>query len=233
VGPERIYEGRFGLYRSHLGPAWVGDVSAATDGLGERWEVLRIALKPYPVCHFTHAFADAAIELVHQGLRPEEIESVECLIAPGQVDTVCEPAESKKAPKTDYEAKFSLPFVVATCLIRGRLGLAELFEDTLFDPAIVDLAARVGYRTDPDSGFPRHYSGEVVVTTKDGRVLRVREQINRGAEERPLDDITVMEKFRSNVCLSRSAAFADQLTESLSSIDTCPDINLIAEMLRG
>jgi 2-methylcitrate dehydratase PrpD len=233
VGPDRIYEGRFGLYRSHLGAAWDGDVSAAVDGLGERWEVLRIALKPYPACHFTHAFADAAIDLVHGGLDPADIDHVECLIASGEVGTVCEPAEAKRAPKTDYEAKFSLPFVVAASLVRGRLGLAEFFEDTLFDPAIVDLAGKVGYRVDPDSGFPRHYSGEVIVTTKDGRQLRSRQQINRGAEERPLDEATVVEKFRSNVGLSHSNAFADRLAETLGTIDTCSDVRQVVEALRG
>jgi len=233
TGPERVYEGRFGLYRSHLGQDWDGDPASALDGLGERWEMLRIALKPYAACHFTHAFADASLALRREGLRADQVASVECLIGAGEVGTVCEPAEAKKRPRSDYEAKFSLPFVVAASLVRGRLGLAEFDEGTLFDREVTDLAAKVTYRADPDSGFPRHYSGEVVVTTTDGRVLRHREQINRGAEERPLTDDDVAAKFRDNVTLVRSGPFADRIGEALGSVEECGDVAELAEVLRG
>lgn len=233
TGPERVYEGRFGLYRSHLGETWGGDPTSALDGLGERWEMLRIALKPYPACHFTHAFVDAALFLRREGLRADEIASVECLIGAGEVGTVCEPAEAKRQPHSDYEAKFSLPFVVAASLVRGRLSLAEFDEGTLFDPRVLELAGKVSYRMDPGSDFPRHYSGEVVVTTTDGRVLRHREQINRGAEERPLTDSDVATKFRENVMLVRSGPFADRLAEALASLESCDDVGQLAEALRG
>lgn len=232
IGPDQVYEGRFGLYRSHLGQDWDGDATSALDGLGEQWEMQRIALKPFPAYHFTHAFADASLSLRRDGLRADQIASVECLIGAGEVGTVCEPAQTKKQPRSDYEAKFSLPFVVAASLVRGRLSLAEFGEDTLFDPEIAALAARVTYRVDNDSGFPRHYSGEVVVTTTDGRVLRHREQINRGAEERPLSDADVADKFRDNVTLVRSAALAKRIGEALGSVEECDDVAQIAEVLR-
>ncbi|MHB1520253.1 MAG: MmgE/PrpD family protein [Ferrimicrobium sp.] len=233
VGPEQIYEGRFGLYRSHLGQAWSGDPEIALRGLGEEWETARIALKPFAACHFTHAFADAAIALHHEGLRADDVRSIECLIAAGEVGTVCEPAEAKRQPKTDYEAKFSLPYVVAASLMKGKLSLMEFGADTLFDPRVADLAGRVSYRSDPTSGFPVHYSGELVVNTVDGRVLRKREQINRGAEERPLDDAAVAEKFCDNVMMSHSASFAEQLIGLLTSVESVPNVAELAEALRG
>ena len=36
---------------------------ASPTGLGERWHFADTAIKPYPVCHFIHGCADAAIEL--------------------------------------------------------------------------------------------------------------------------------------------------------------------------
>ena len=63
VAPSRPYEGRFGLYRTHLGGQGddVCDYSLATHGLGEAWELERVAVKPFPACHFLHGCADAAI----------------------------------------------------------------------------------------------------------------------------------------------------------------------------
>ena len=61
MGPSRVYEGKFGLFDTHLHePA---RLEAMTDGLGEVWHFGDTALKPYPVCHFIHGCADAAIEL--------------------------------------------------------------------------------------------------------------------------------------------------------------------------
>ena len=60
---------------------------------------------------------------------------------PGKV--VCQPAENKWAPRDEYDAKFSLPFVVSAALSRGRFTLAELEDDALGDPEILALARRV------------------------------------------------------------------------------------------
>lgn len=233
TGPRHVYEGRFGLYRTHLGEELSADPLSALDDLGERWEVPRVAIKPYPACHFTHSFIDAALSLLQLGLEPSEIAQVECLIAPGEVGTVCIPAEAKKSPKNEYAAKFSLQYIVAAALLRGRFGLEELREESLFDSEILDLAQRVSYRDDPDSGFPRHYSGEVIVTTRDGRTLRAREQVNRGAEERPIADSTIERKFVDNVCLTRSRFVAARIGEMLQGIDGVPDMAAVGEVLRG
>ena len=83
-------------------------------------------------------------------------------------------------------AKFSVQFVVAACLIRGKFGFAELEPDALNDAGILALAQRVHHEADPDSAFPQYFSGGIVVTTRDGRELVHMEKINRGAGERAL-----------------------------------------------
>lgn len=233
TGPKKVYEGRFGLFRSHLGDNLRVEPGTASEELGERWEVKRVAIKPYPACHFTHAFIDAALTLLNQGLRANDIDKIECLIAPGEVGTVCEPVEAKKAPKNEYAAKFSLQYVVAAALVRGKFGLQELLDDSLFDQEILSLAQKVSYREDPRSSFPHHYSGELIVTTHDGAELQAREQVNRGSDERPLEDSTVRRKFIENVCLTRSEAVALRLAEMLQNIDQLPDMADVGEALRG
>ena len=64
LGPSRPYEGKFGLFETHLqGEAPRVNLDELTAGLGEVWRFGETALKPYPVCHFIHGCADAAIEL--------------------------------------------------------------------------------------------------------------------------------------------------------------------------
>ena len=83
-------------------------------------------------------------------------------------------------------------------------ALAEL--DATQDPAILALAGRIGYRADPNSPLPRSYSGELVVQTTDGCTLRHREEINRGALERPLSNEDILAKYHANAAFAASLA---------------------------
>ncbi|HEX9844407.1 MAG TPA: MmgE/PrpD family protein [bacterium] len=233
VGPQRPYEGRFGLFPSHLGPLAEGcDYALATAGLGETWELEQVAVKPFPICHFAHGCADAALALRREhGLRPEDIAEIRALVPREVIKTICEPAANKLRPVSDYDAKFSLPFIVAACLVRGRFGLAELEADALHDETILALAAKVRYEADPASPFPRAYSGELVLTTRDGRELRQREHINRGAAERPLANAEIEAKFLDNAQRAVSRERAGRIRDALLGLPDVADVREMAAVL--
>ena len=233
VSPEHVYEGRYGLFRTHLPDGEVADLCALTDGLGARWQIPEVAVKLYPSCHFTHAFVDASLELLRAGsLSADDVDEVTCLIHRDAVPVVCEPRASKLRPETDYEAKFSLPFVVAATIERGRFSLNELSHDALRDQRVLALAERVTSRDDPHSGYPHAYSGEVIVRTKAGHELRHREQINRGAVERPIGPADVIEKFMANAELAAIAtADARRIVDEVLAIDTLVDVTGFADAL--
>jgi 2-methylcitrate dehydratase PrpD len=221
VAPRKIYEGRYGLYSTYCGVenARLVDLPSVTADLGARWEISRIALKPYPTCHLTHAFADAAIALADRDdFDLSDVDSVECLITPDAVHGVCEPREAKRRPKSSYEAKFSLPYVVATSMLRRQFGLNDLEPLALQDRETLALAEKVMYSLDPDSGFPVHFSGEVRLHRRDGSTVSHREQINRGAEERPLSREDVLTKFNSNAVRAVSSGEADRIRSSVEGI---------------
>jgi 2-methylcitrate dehydratase PrpD len=220
VGPSAAYEGRFGVFPSYLGArASECDYSLATRGLGKIWEMENVAVKPYPACHFVHACTDAAIALRSQGIRAGEIVHVRALVPQGVVKTVCEPVANKRRPANSYDAKFSIPYAVATALVRGRFGLAELEEPALRDAQVLALADKVDYEADPNSGFPKWYSGEVVIRLRDGRELAQREQINRGAADRPLANEEIIAKFMENAQLAVSPARAAEMRDAILSMD--------------
>lgn len=221
VGPREAYEGRFGLYASHLGQyAKDMDLSLSTAGLGETWELANVAVKPIPACHFTHACADAAAILRERhGLKVSDIRSVRVLVPKEVVKTVCEPVATKKRPQNSYDAQFSVPYLVATALLRGSFGLAHLEDAALADAEVLALAQRVEYEVDPASPFPKYFSGEVVVTTNDGRELRQREEINRGAADRPISNEDIVKKFMDNAGLALSASRAAQIRDLVLDMD--------------
>jgi 2-methylcitrate dehydratase PrpD len=229
VGPKRAYEGRFGLYRSHLQERYEpAELGVATRDLAAVWELMQVAVKPFPACHFTHACADAAITLKQEhGVEARGIRHIEALVPAEVVKTVCEPVANKRRPANAYDAQFSIPFIVAAALIRGRFTLAELTPEAISDPDILALAERVDYRVDPASGFPRYYSGELALTTADGRSLNHREHMNRGCGDRPLSEADILAKFRDNAGRAVAPERVTDILETMLGLDSAADVRKI------
>ncbi|HBK05568.1 MAG TPA: MmgE/PrpD family protein [Acetobacteraceae bacterium] len=222
IGATRPYSGRFGFYNAYLGARAEGlDLGRATAGLGTVWELAATSIKPFPACHFTHAAIDAALVL-RDGVAAGDIESITALVPEQVIPVVCEPEANKQRPANAYDAQFSVPFLVAAAWVRGQLTLAELEPETLADPDILALAGRVGYAVDPDSPFPRTYSGELVVRLRDGRTLRHREEINRGAPDRPLSNADITAKYRGNAAMALTAGAADRIEQAVLSLAQYP-----------
>jgi len=232
--PPAAYEGRFGLFRSHLQEKSPTDLSRCTERLGELWEMRNNALKPYPCCHFNHVFADAALALraAHK-LAPEDVKHVTIRIHPGQVKVVCEPEAAKKAPANSYDAQFSAHYAVASCLLRGRFTLDELEEDMIRDPRALALCARTSYETDPSLNFPRYYGGELIIETMDGRRLVHREECNRGSDGNPLSIADVERKFTDNARRQISADRANLILDLVMDLDAASDVVALTEALNG
>ena len=235
VGARKPYEGRFGLYASHLQQRFApADLALATAGLGAAWELLKVAVKPFPACHFTHACIDAAIALGREaGPDIDAIGEIRALVPAEVVQTVCEPVAGKRRPANAYDAQFSIPYVVASALRHGRFTLAELTAAAIADPATLALAERVHYEVDPRSGFPDFYSGELVVGLRDGRVLRRREHENRGAATRPLSSADILAKFEDNMRSAGAAGRAAEIAGIMLALEDAPDMRRVADALAG
>ena len=228
--PLKAFEGRFGLYNTYLGtraPAAEGELFS---GLGEHWEMRNVALKPYPVCHFNHACGDAVLALrAEHRFTASDVDSIIVRIHRNQMPVVCEPLAAKRRPQSDYDAKFSLPFFVATCLIRGRFGLEELEAKALVDTEILALCDRITCEHSDESAFPKYFSGEVEVRLHDGRVLHRRERVNRGAGSRPLSRADIEAKFFENTRQAISATRARHVLESVMTLDAAPNVDALCE----
>src|SRR5882757_2522088 len=230
--PTRPYEGRFGFFDTHIQhPEKPIDLGAELNSLGEVWELAVTAIKPYPVCHFIHGCADAAIELRAE-INPADIASVEAFLPRDTMPIVAEPAAAKTNPTNEYEAKFSAQFVIATCLIKGAFGLADLLPAALKDPGVLDLTRRVSCAIDPDTAFPTYFSGGVRVTLKDGRSLFRHIRINSGAGERALDEAAVSKKFLASATMSIPSAQAERIRDAVFFFDD-PATTEIAALLRS
>jgi 2-methylcitrate dehydratase PrpD len=239
--PALAYEGRFGLFNLYLADTdsatnAVVDLARSVSVLGAEdrsaiWELRNIAVKPFPVCHFSHACADAAIVLHRTGVDIASIRSVVALAPAGAIPVVCEPIEAKRRPRSDYDAKFSLPYAVASGLLRGRLGLEELEAGSYTDPAALALMDRVTCVADDESTFPLHYTGEVRITLQDGSTLTHREPVNRGHAARPLSDAEVRGKFFANAAIHFPQGHAQLICDRVLALDGLESAHTLEDLL--
>lgn len=195
-GPDTIFEGDHGLFRSFANKSVDPDV--ITDGLGSDWETNRITIKPYPACQLSHASLDALNSIRDQIGDGSEIESITFDVPADSVPIISEPEQVKKAPRTPYEGKFSLPFSAAALLVDGELRPDSFDADKLHSADRLEIAEKVGYRTTHPTVAAADAPGSVELKKKDGSSIVGDVTSSRGGPDHPLSDGEVMEKFRSS-----------------------------------
>jgi 2-methylcitrate dehydratase PrpD len=230
-GPATVLEGRYGLYRTFVS---TDPDPRPFDTLGQTWETLNIGFKPYPACHYLHAFLDCALSLreTHR-LEPDAIEAIECLVPPSGMPLVAEPYQVKLRPRTPYDAQFSLPYSVAAALVDGRVDLDTYAPERLGDARVLALADRVTCRPDPDTTFPNGFPGWVRVRLTDGRTVEAREPDGRGGPARPLPARAIVEKFRANAGRVLPAARVGEIERATLALDTLSDVRALMPLCRG
>tara|TARA_B100001059_G_scaffold198251_1_gene204039 strand:+ start:96 stop:1487 length:1392 start_codon:yes stop_codon:yes gene_type:complete len=224
-GPTSVFEGGHGFYATHTQEVPKGDLSPSL-ALGDEWQTLGIALKPYPCCHFTHGFVDAALELRGQ-FELADIARIECPLTEMLHPMVGAPRERCINPPTIYAALFSVQYVVALALVKGRVDVAAFYDEPISDPQILEIAALTHCVSDPASDFPKNFPGEVIVTLKDGRVFKCRKPTSLGTPKIPLPQAAIEAKFMANATRAISASAAKLLLHNVMNIESAVSLDEI------
>lgn len=227
TGPESVFEGRDGIFRTY-GLRDVCDLSQSTKSLGEKWEVSQVSIKPYPCCHFAHAFIDCVGSLISKGIFPQSIDSITCMVPELEQALICEPFNEKLRPKTVYGAKFSLPFLLATRVLDGEIDHNTFRSENLQRSEILEFAKLVTYKTaDPENTvFPKSFPGHILVKLKNGSVIEERLDVNYGHPDNPLDVNRIVAKFRSNCDHILSGEGIDRVIDLITNLPSSSAVDV-------
>jgi 2-methylcitrate dehydratase PrpD len=232
TGPPTIFEGRFGLFASHLQhPDTKKDFSRITEGLGDRWDSRNASFKPYPAAHVLHPYVDALLRAREQhGIAPAQVARIECPVAEFNVSIVCEPLAEKLAPASDSHARISLPYTMAEALYVGRLGKTAYSAANLRNPEILALARRVSYRVDPMFPGPGRFKGAVRIVLTDGREISETQEHNLGSAENPMTPAQLRAKFDENASGVLSEPERTRLAEEIDRLDGLDDAAALVDL---
>lgn len=163
------------------------DPSEITATLGQEWELLKNAYKPYPCGVVIHPVIDAALGLREQGVTPENVESITAHVHP-----LVQELTGKRTPRTGLEGKFSVFHCVGAAIVEGKVGQAQFSDDRVHDEAIVsvrdrtDIAVTDGMRED---------ECRIEATLSDGSTVEHYVEFASGSLENPLSDDQLDRKF--------------------------------------
>lgn len=169
------------------------DWTRAVQDLGERYNILQITQKNHGCCGHTFAAIDAVLALrAAHGLQPADIERIEVDTYQTALDVT-----GNRDPRTPFEGKFSLCYVVAHAMARGSVRLDAFEPARLADPDLRNLMERITLRADPalTAAFPGQRAARVAIRTRDGATHSHFAPYRKGDPEAPLSDADLNDKF--------------------------------------
>ncbi len=232
TGTKTVYEGRFGIFKSHLHPK-DADYEALLNELGQRWEIRNICFKPYPTGVINHSYIESALLLSDKyQFNTEEIKKVVCYIHPDAAQTVCEPVATKIRPETGYHGKFSLQYSVAAALVDKEVTIDTYSEEKIKDPSILDMTEKVVYAIDENSTYPNTYPSWLEIHLIDGRILEDKQPFNKGSIEHPMSNEEVLNKYTSNAKHSLSKEQASKVLEKIMKLEKISVISKFTDYIK-
>jgi 2-methylcitrate dehydratase PrpD len=192
TGARDFLEGRAGFYPVYY-RGMDYDVSRLLEGIGERYEFLNIATKPYPCCGFNMAPIENVFDIMQlNNLNETDISKIVVRVNQQMYNTVCAPPETKYRPQTIADAMFSLPYVVGTALLSGDVSLEDFSAEAVTDPERLEIANKVEIVV--DEGIERESKElnlplslhEVEVETESGQCFSQKMYYAKGFPQKPM-----------------------------------------------
>lgn len=219
-----------GIFNVYYGGDYDADI--LTSGLGKNFENVNITEKPYPCCGFTHPFIDATFALMSKyGVKPDQIESITA--RGGQMVYGMIVGEAKVAPRTIVDAQFSVPWTVATALVKGKVTLHSFTPESIKEPEVVAAARKV--TGELDTTMNRHGVGPGRITMKmqDGRELSEEVEHFRGSIQNPMSFDDCADKLRECNDFAVKPLPGNQVEKIIDMIRHMEDISNVGEITKA
>jgi 2-methylcitrate dehydratase PrpD len=226
---DQPFEAKYGLFSIYTGGQC--NLEPLLTDLGRKFQGANVSFKPWPSCRGTHAFIEAALWLSekHQ-IRPEKIRSAHAVVSPFFMN-LCEPAPRKQKPQTAIDAKFSIPFTLATALQTGKVGLDAFRPEAMSDGEILKMAARVDHEIEPSWPTEEATRGILRLTTLDGTTLSKQIDAPLGHPDNPMTTAALQQKFVECAAYAQAPIRTDRVTEIGSTIAKLETISNVSGLL--
>ena len=190
-GPREPLEGKKGFIRAFADQA---DLDALGKDLGRKFRISSCYIKLYPACRHTHGAIDAALKLRQAGgFSLGSLRAVKVHVYPAAINLT----GSIFKPRNEDEAKFSLPYTVATALTKGHFALKDLDAAAGLDRETRGVIAKLEIVSDPklENRAANLRGARVELVLKDGTTLTEEVRLPKGDPEVPATTADMAQKL--------------------------------------
>jgi 2-methylcitrate dehydratase PrpD len=190
-----------------------------------------IRIKPYPCGGLVHPAIDATLEMrVEHGITADLIKSIDVDVTKHTYGRI-----AFRVPETGLQGKFCMGYLLARAVIDGKISLDHFTDQAVCDRNVLELAAKVQMRLDPNlessnaSGRPCR----VTIHLKNGQTHSRQAEHARGSPEIPMTQDELKTKFSE--CARRvidDQSIARTL-EYLEQLETLDDVGPLGQLLMG
>jgi 2-methylcitrate dehydratase PrpD len=208
------------------------DVGRIVPALGKPFSIVNpgVSFKPYPCGSLGHPTMDAMLKLVtDHDIKPEQIARIRVRAG----SNILNPLRYRTA-KTELEAKFCLPFMMASIALRRRAGIREFTDEFVSSAPVQKMMAQVDTVFDQQieaRGFDKMRS-VVEVVLADGRTLtETSDERYRGGPENPFTRADLHGKFTDCASLVLPADRIRHALELIESVETLKSVRELTQAL--
>jgi len=198
---------------------------------GSPLAVGRSNIKHYPAGYFSQGAIQLACELAGRLTSEDVITGVEVgTFAYGL--QVMAGDQAKWHPATRESADHSIPYVVASALVRGDLNVEHFSSEALSDPAIARVLECLTVHVDPEcaAAWPDDVMTKIRVTTSSGEVEEGVISAYRGHATNPMTDSEIEEKVAALAATRLSAGQMDRLFKAVWQLEEMPGIGAVLQL---
>jgi 2-methylcitrate dehydratase PrpD len=220
TGSHQAIEGTYGFANVMSDEA---DFGAITNGLGNSWEILANAYKPYPCGVVLFPVIDGCLELRQRhALSAEQIARVTVRGHP-----LLRIRTDRPNVVSGREAKVSIQHSVAVAFLCGAAGLAQYEDQFVTEPGVLDFRRKVAVQEDPNIPVDTAF---VTVETTQGDTHTAHVTEARGTMSRPMSDAELEAKFCALVEYGAPELNAASVIEAIWDISHEGDVSRIINM---
>ena len=226
-GAAEALEGKHGFMRAY---APKPTPERAVQDLGQVWELMNTAVKPYPSCRYGHAGIDAALSLrAANDIKPGEISSIRLGLPKAGMLLIGAPTEKKANPENVVDGQFSGPFVISTALATGAMSWDSYL--LLNDPTVRSLLPKVKCEFDLEieTEFPTNMSGKLTIKAR-GQTFEQKVVVPKGEPGNFLSEIELRAKFAGLTDAVLGTERAAVLANAVLAIDTTNDVSSLMRL---
>ena len=227
TGGDAGLDGEWGFFQI-LGSG--ADLDRLIPVLGKPYAIVNpgVSIKPYPCGSLSHPSMDAMLKVVvDHDLEPDQIKTVRVRAG----SNVLNPLRYKTA-KTELEAKFCLPFLMTSIILRRKAGIAEFTDAFVASEPVQRMMPRVTAVFDPAieaRGFDKIRS-IIEVDLADGRTLtQPADERYRGGPEKPFTREELREKFAD---CAQAVLRPPRVREALAAIESIDRLQSVRDLVR-